>query len=371
MIKPRETVKNFAPYIAGRPIEEIKRIYKLKKVIKLASNENPYPPPKSVQDAIKNYAGTVNRYPDSNGWQLKKAIAKNFGVKISNVFLGNGTDEIIEILAKAFLEKTDEIIVSKHAFIRYKMAADLMDAKTKTIPMTPHQDTGGGFTHDLKKMALSATKKTKFIFIANPNNPTGTYNTNSEIKEMFEILKKKKLNPVVVFDEAYHDFVEAKDYSSAINYFKKGMKNICVLRTFSKIFALAGLRLGFAIGDEKIFEILERIRPPFNTTLLSQKAGICAIREKNYIKIIKKRILSEKKKLLKKLEISGFEVIPSQTNFLLVNVKNGRSVFKKLLERGVIVRAMDEYELPQYIRVTIGTPEENRIFLRELLHLKK
>jgi len=362
MIKPRKTVKNFAPYIAGRPIEEIKRIYKLKKVIKLASNENPYSPPKSVQNVIKNCASAINRYPDSNGWKLKKAIAKNFGVKISNVFLGSGADEIIEILAKAFLEKTDEIIVSKHVFIRYKMAADLMDAKTKEIPMKD-------FTHDLKKMALSATKKTKFIFIVNPNNPTGTYNTNSEIMEMFKILKKKKLNPVVVFDEAYYDFAEAKDYSSAINYFKKGMKNICVLRTFSKIYALAGLRLGYAIGDEKIFEILERIRPPFNTTLLSQKAGICALKEKKYIKEVKGKILSEKKKLQKALEILGFEFIPSQTNFLLINVKNGSFVFKKLLERGVIVRAMDEYELPQYIRVTIGTPEENKIFLKELLNL--
>ncbi|MBA3051614.1 aminotransferase class I/II-fold pyridoxal phosphate-dependent enzyme, partial [bacterium] len=262
MIKARKALKSFSPYIAGRPISEIKRLYKLKKVVKLASNENPYDPPKKVMDAVIRGAREVNRYPDSNAYELKKKIALKMGVSPANIVVGNGADEIIELLGKAFLEPSDRIIVSRHAFIRYRMTADLMNAATKTVNMK-------NYTHDLAKMATAAGSKDKFIFITNPSNPTGTYSTKKEIEEMFSILRKKKTSVIPVFDEAYVDFTDAKDYVSAIDYFRRG-KKIIILRTFSKTYGMAGLRMGFAVAPKKICEILERIRPPFNTTSVSQ-----------------------------------------------------------------------------------------------------
>ncbi|MCD6412951.1 MAG: histidinol-phosphate transaminase [Elusimicrobia bacterium] len=355
MIKPRKAIKNFAPYVAGRPIEEIKRIYKLKKVVKLASNENPYLPPENVIKKIKNLAGAVNRYPDSNASRVKKAIAERLEVGEKNIVVGSGADEIIELLAKAYLESEDRIVVSRHSFIRYEMAARLMGAKTKIVRMR-------NFKHNLKAMAEVAGKKDKFLFVANPSNPTGTYNTKAEVEKMLEILEEKKLRTIPVFDEAYIDFARADDYASAMEFFRKG-KNIIIMRTFSKIYGMAGLRVGFAVASEKICETLERIRPPFNTTLISQAAAMAAVNETNYAKKTAEKILSAKKLLEKNLRKAGFEFVPSQTNFLLVKVGNGKKVFKKLLEMGVIVRAMDEYELPKYIRVTVGKPSENKFFI--------
>jgi len=362
MITPRKTVKNFAPYVAGKPIEEIKLIYKLKKVIKLASNENPYPPPESVIKKIRTLSKSVNRYPDSNGYAVKKVIAEKFGVKTDCIVLGSGADEIIELLAKAYLEPENGIIISQYTFLRYEMAARLMNAKVKKIKMRK-------FTHNLRKMAAAATPRDKFIFIDNPDNPTGTYNTESEIKEMFETLKKKKIGVIPVFDEAYTDFTTAKDYVSMIKYFKRG-KKIIILRTFSKTYAMAGLRFGFAIAPAEICGVIERIRPPFNTTVISQAAAIAALSDKKYIGEIRKKILLEKKNLARTLNAMGFTVVPSETNFLLVKVGNGEDIFKKLLKMGVIVRAMDEYGLPAYIRVTVGKPSENRFFINCLKKIK-
>ena len=363
MIKPRKAIKNFAPYVAGRPIEEIKRIYNLKKVVKLASNENPYPPPESVSKTIKKLAEEVNRYPDSNAYKAKKFIADWLKTSEENIIIGSGADEIIELLAKAYLEPSDRIVVSRHSFIRYKMAAQLMGAKTKTVEMK-------NLTHDLERMAKAAGKKDKFIFIANPNNPTGTYNSKEEIENYFRILKKRKIEAVSVFDEAYINFAEAADCVSALDYFKKG-ENVVILRTFSKIFAMAGLRLGIAVADKKICQTIERIRPPFNTTLISQAAAVEAVRSGNYAEEIAKKISLEKQRLEKKLSKLGLEYVPSQTNFLLVKVGSGKKVFNRLLKMGVIVRAMDEYELPEYIRVTVGKPAENRLFLECLEKIRR
>ncbi|MCD6310956.1 MAG: histidinol-phosphate transaminase [Elusimicrobia bacterium] len=363
MIKARKALKSFSPYVAGRPISEIKRLYKLKKVVKLASNENPYAPPKKVMAAIRAAAGAVNRYPDSNAFELKKKIRSKMGVTPENIVVGNGADEIIELLGKAFLDPQDRIIVSRHAFIRYRMAADLMSAETKTVDMK-------NYAHDLVKMAEAAGKRDKFLFVTNPSNPTGTYSGKKEIEKMFAILKKKKDAPVIVFDEAYVDFADAKDYVSAINYFKAG-KKIIILRTFSKNYGMAGLRMGFAVAPKEICSILERIRPPFNTSTLSQAAAIAALEDTSYVKTVKKKILAEKKRMEKNLSQMGLEYVPSQANFLLVNVGNGNKMFTKLLKMGVIVRGMAEYELPEFIRVTVGKPAENNFFIKCLKKIKK
>ncbi|PKM99920.1 MAG: histidinol-phosphate transaminase [Elusimicrobia bacterium HGW-Elusimicrobia-2] len=362
MIKARKALKSFSPYIAGRPISEIKRLYKLKKVVKLASNENPYDPPKKVMEAVIRGARDVNRYPDSNAYELKKKIALKMGVSPANIVVGNGADEIIELLGKAFLEPSDRIIVSRHAFIRYRMTADLMNAATKTVNMK-------NYTHDLAKMAEAAGAKDKFIFITNPSNPTGTYSTKKEIEEMFSIFRKKKTSAIPVFDEAYVDFTDAKDYVSAIDYFRRG-KKIIILRTFSKTYGMAGLRIGFAVAPKEICEILERIRPPFNTTSVSQEAAIAALDESDYVKSITKKILAEKKRMEKNLSAMGLEYVPSQANFLLVKVGDGNKIFTALLKMGVIVRGMAEYELSEFIRVTVGKPEENDFFIKCLKKIK-
>ncbi|MBU4134756.1 histidinol-phosphate transaminase, partial [bacterium] len=306
MIKPRKAVSSFSPYIAGRPISEIKRLYKLKKVVKLASNENPYEPPKKVLAAIRQNAAAVNRYPDSNAYELKHKIAKKMGVKAENIIVGNGADEIIELLGKAFLDPCDRIIVSRHAFIRYRMAADLMSAETKTVDMK-------NYAHDLVKMAEAAGKRDKFLFVTNPSNPTGTYSSKKEIDKMFAILKKNKNAPMIVFDEAYADFADAKDYVTAIKYFKAG-KKIIILRTFSKTYGMAGMRLGFAVAPEEICEIIERIRPPFNTTSLSQAGAIAALDDDSYVSRTCRKILDEKKRLEKNLTEMNLKFVPSQTN---------------------------------------------------------
>ncbi|MEA2082082.1 MAG: histidinol-phosphate transaminase [Elusimicrobiota bacterium] len=363
MIKARKALKSFSPYVAGRPISEIKRLYRLKKVVKLASNENPYEPPKKVIAAIRAAAADVNRYPDSNAFELKKKIASKMGVSTENIVVGNGADEIIELLGKAFLDTRDRIIVSRHAFIRYRMAADLMSAETKTVNMK-------NYKHDLVNMAKAAGKRDKFLFVTNPSNPTGTYSTKKEIAKMFSILKKKGNAPVVVFDEAYVDFADAKDYMTAINYFKAG-KKIIILRTFSKNYGMAGLRMGFAVAPKEICAILERIRPPFNTSTLSQAAAIAALEDTSYVKRVKKKILAEKKRMEKNLSAMGFKYVPSQANFLLVNVGNGNKIFTELLKTGVIVRGMAEYELPEFIRVTVGKPAENDFFIKCLKNIKK
>ncbi len=362
MIKARKALNSFSPYVAGRPISEIKRLYKLKKVIKLASNENPYEPPKKVIASIRTGASSVNRYPDSGAHELKKKIAAKMGVSPENIIVGNGADEIIELLGKAFLDPRDRIIVSRHAFIRYRMAADLMNAGTKTVNMK-------NYTHDLVKMAEAAGKRDKFIFVTNPSNPTGTYNSKKEIDKMFAIIKKKKIAPMIVFDEAYVDFADAKDYASAIKYFKAG-KKIIILRTFSKTYGMAGLRIGFAVAPKEICSILERIRPPFNTTAVSQAAAIAALEDVSYVKAIKKKILNEKKRMEKNLSAMGLEYVPSQTNFLLVNVGDGNKMFTKLLKMGVIVRGMAEYELPEFIRVSVGKAAENDFFIKCLKKIK-
>jgi len=362
MIKARKALKSFSPYVAGRPVSEIRRLYKLSKVVKLASNENPYDPPVKVVKAVTGGAREVNRYPDSNAYELKKKLALKMGVKAENIVVGNGADEIIELLGKAFLETSDRIVVSRHAFIRYRMTADLMNAATKTVNMK-------NYTHDLAKMANAAGAKDKFIFIANPSNPTGTYNSKKEIEEMFAVLKKRKTQAIPVFDEAYVDFTDAPDYVSAIDYFRRG-KKLIILRTFSKTYGMAGLRLGFAVAPAEICAILERIRPPFNTTSLSQEAAIAALDETSYVKTITKKILNEKKRMEKNLSGMGLKYVPSQANFLLINVGYGNKIFTELLKMGVIVRGMAEYELPAYIRVTIGKPAENDFFIKCLKKIK-
>jgi histidinol-phosphate aminotransferase len=352
----RKNVLKMDPYLPGKPIKEVERELGIKNIIKIASNENPFGPSDKVINAIKKGLNTLNRYPEGSGFYLKKALARKLRIKPENIILGNGTDEIIELLAKAFLNPEDNIVVSECAFIRYKMAGDLMGCKVIAVPMK-------NFTHDLMAMKKAINNKTKMVFIANPNNPTGTYVSK---KELADFMRGMPAAVLVVFDEAYYEYVMEKDYPQTLNYVKEG-KSVIVMRTFSKIYSLAGLRIGFAVTKPEIIEYLELVRPPFNTNSLAQLAAEASLNDTARLNKCRNMVQEEKKILYRNLENMGITYILSAANFVLMKMPiNGRDVFKLLLKEGVIVRSMEEYKFPEYIRVTIGTKEENRKFIRAL-----
>ncbi|MDR2436853.1 MAG: histidinol-phosphate transaminase [Endomicrobium sp.] len=365
----RKACDGFKPYVAGKPIEEIKREYNLKEVIKLASNENPLGASKKALKALKNNFNKVFFYPDSNSFDLKKSLSKRYRLPIENIFVAAGGDEIIELIAKLFFNFEDEIVVSKYSFIRYSMAVQLMGSKAVVVSMD------GKFRYDLQALARACNKNTKAVFVTNPNNPTGTYSTKEEISEFLENLPLNKfgIKPIVVLDEAYFEYGSIeRDYPNGINYLKNN-PNLIVFRTFSKIYGLAGLRVAYGFADRSVVDYIERIRLPFNVNLLAQAAACAAITDKAQVVRSQKLIVKEKKYLYKEFEEIGLKYIKSAANFILFKPFPllGKNVFVKLLKEGVIVRAMDEYDLPDWIRVTVGLHKENELFVMKLKKVLK
>ncbi|MFH1379579.1 MAG: histidinol-phosphate transaminase [bacterium] len=354
----RSCVKKFKPYVPGKPIEELKRELKLKKTVKLASNENPLGPSGRAVTAMKKAASAVFLYPDGSSRELREALAKKHRVSVNQVILGSGTDEIIEIIGKTFFKQGDNIVVSKHAFIRYKMAGDLMQIKVKEVPMK-------NYTHDVERMRKAIDSKTVAVFIANPNNPTGTYIADKELLNFITHVPRRVL---IVLDEAYFEYASIyADYPNGISLFLRGFSNIITLRTFSKIYSLAGARIGYGIGDRAVIDPMDRIRPPFNITRLSQAAAIASLRSNELVTQSLAMVSKGKQALYRELDKRLLPYVPSAGNFVLIKVPgSGAAIFKKLLKKGVIIRAMDEYELPDFIRVTIGKPDEMRFFIRAL-----
>ncbi len=357
----RKNILNMEPYLPGKPIKEVQRELGIKNIIKLASNENPLGPSKRVVAAIQRNLFEINRYPEGSGFCLRQALSKKLKINSQNLILGNGTDELIELIGKTFINCSDEIIVSEGAFIRYKMAGDLMDCKVMSVPMKD-------FTHDLAGIKKAITSRTKVIFIANPNNPTGTYVNKKDLANFMDGIPS---NLLVVFDEAYYEYVQEKDYPQTILYVKQG-RNVIVLRTFSKIYSLAGLRIGYGISTSEIIDYLNRIRPPFNTNSLAQVSAEAALDDSNHLKRSIEMVIKGKKLLCKNFDQMGLSYIPSAVNFILVNVReNGKNIFNKLLHEGVIVRSMEEYGFNSYIRVTVGLEKENRKFLKAFKKVMK
>lgn len=344
------------PYLPGKPIDEVKRELGLQDVYKLASNENPYPPSPKVLKAIAGEVKNLNRYPDGNCFYLRQALAKKFNVDDDQVIFGNGSDEIIVLATRAFTGEGDEVVIAKPTFLIYEIAAKVSGA---TIRMVPSKD----FRYDLKGMREAVTDKTKIIFIANPDNPMGTYLTKNEVEAFLKDLPK---DIIVFFDEAYFEFVGKKDYPNTRELLNR-YPNIIFTRTFSKAYSLAGLRVGYGIASKGTAEILNRIREPFNVNSLAQVAAVAALSDKAYYGGVIKEIASEKKRLYKNLKKLGLSFIESETNFVLINVKaDSLAVSQKLLRKGMIVREMGFWGLDQFIRVTIGTPKENAMFIKIL-----
>lgn len=355
----RKNVQNITPYVGGRPIEEIKRQFRLKEVIKLASNENPLGgSPKAVR-AMQKALKSVNRYPDGQGFYLKKGLAEFLKVEPENLVLGNGSDELIDIIIKTFVEDDENIVTSEVTFLEYEIISKVNNKKVITVPLK-------SFKYDLAGLKNAISDKTKLVFIANPNNPTGTYLTKGQIQDFLKGLPE---HVIVVLDEAYDTFIDVDDYPSGLDYFKDA--NVITLKTFSKGYGLAGLRIGYAIARKEFTSFMERVRQPFNTNLIAQEAALAALGDKAFLKKARRINAEGKKYFSSALKQLGIFYVDSVTNFILMDVQeDGVGLFKKMLEKGVIVRDMKQYNLNNFIRVTIGTEKENKRFISVLKEIK-
>lgn len=351
----RKNIVNLAPYIAGKPIDETKRQLGLKEVIKLASNENPLGPSPRAVDAIKKNLKGINRYPDSQGFYLKRKLAKALNIEPDNIALGNGSDELIDVIIKTFVEEDESIITADITFLEYEIISSALGRKVIKAPLKY-------FKYDLEAIKKRINKKTKVIFISNPNNPTGTYVTKYEIEEFIAGLPD---NILIVLDEAYDTFIDVDDFPNSLKYVKN--KNVIILKTFSKAYGLAGLRIGYAIAERGLISYMERVRQPFNVNLLAQVGAVAALDDNEFLVKTRKLILEGKNYLYEGLKQLGLAYLPSVTNFILIDMeRDGVGIFKEILKCGVIVRDMKQYGLKNFIRVTIGTKKENERFLKVL-----
>ena len=358
-----EYVRNLVPYVPGKPIEELERELGVKNSIKIASNENPLGPSPKALVAIRKALRNLHRYPDGNGTYLKEKLAKKLGVSPDNIILGNGSNEVLELLTATFMMPGDEAVMSEHAFVVYSLAVDSR-GYTKRVAKP-----GENFGHNLEAMAELINERTRMVFIANPNNPTGTYVTKAELENF---LKKVPDRVIVAMDEAYFEFVEKKDYPDTLKLIKQGKRNLVTIRTFSKIYGLAGLRIGYGIADEEIVALMNRVRQPFNTNSLAQVAAMAALDDKAHINRTKKNNRLGMKYLEREFNRLKIKYIPSVTNFILFKTPiDAGKFYHEMLLRGVILRPMGGYGLPEWIRVTIGTPLENKRFIRTMEEVLK
>ncbi len=351
MIHPPEYVLGIQPYVPGKPIEELERELGISDSIKLASNENPVGPSPAALKVIKDSFSDINRYPDGAGYYLRKALSDLLSVKEDEIILGNGSNELLDIAAKTYLKDGDEAVMAVPSFVVYSMAVQSVGGNPVQVPLKD-------YTHDLSAMADAITPKTKIIFIANPNNPTGTINKKDEFDRMME---KVSNDILVVIDEAYYEYVSGPDYADSMKYLGSE-KNILVLRTFSKIYGLAGLRIGYGIAKKEILSDMNRLRAPFNTNTIAQRAALAALKDSEHV--INSRNINEagKKYLYRELESIGIKYVPTEANFIYMPIGDSMSVYNGLLKMGVIIRPMG----PKAIRVTIGLPEENKRFIEAL-----
>ncbi len=352
----KKAILKVKPYVPGKPIEEVKRELGLKKVIKLASNENPYGPSPKVLKAIEKASKGLNRYPDGDCYYLRQELAKRLNVSSDQLTFGNGSDELIVLAVRAFVNEGDEVIIAQPSFLIYDIASQIVGARIKAIPLK-------NFHYDLEGMKKAVTKKTKIIFFGNPDNPAGTYLTEQDVRIFLEGLRKDIL---VFIDEAYYEYVTAKDYVNSLKLLNFH-KNVIVTRTFSKMYGLAGLRVGYGIANSELTGLLNRIREPFNVNSLAQAGALACLKDGAYYRELARKIEKQRKFLYTSFEKSGVFYRKSCTNFILVDVnQNASNVSKQLMKKGVIVRDMSIWGLNQFIRVSIGTEKENRKFIRLL-----
>jgi histidinol-phosphate aminotransferase len=351
-----EGVRQLVPYVAGKPIEELERELGLTNIIKLASNENPLGPGKKALGAIQAALPKLTLYPDGNGFNLKSALAKKYALNADQITLGNGSNELLELVARAFLAPGLEAMFSQHAFAVYPIVTQAVGATAVVVPAL-------NYGNDLEAMAARVSDLTRIIFIANPNNPTGTLLSQVDLGQFISALPKHCL---CVLDEAYFEFVGDKEGINSIGWLKTN-PNLIITRTFSKAYGLAGLRVGYGLSSPEIADILNRVRQPFNNNALALAAAEAALGDDEYLQqtiAVNTQGMSELTAGFKALSL---EWIPSAGNFVAVNLKRpGQPVYEALLRKGVIVRPVANYGLPNHLRISIGTQAENQFFLKAL-----
>lgn len=344
----------------GKPISETKREFGLKEVYKLASNESPIPPNQKVRDAIITALDEIHRYPDGAAFEMRRAVAEYYNVPENWLLFGNGSDEVVDILVQVYCQPGDSILTSQAAFSAYEISATSVRVKAQHAPLT------SDLRFDLKKMGqmIEADPKIKMVFLPNPNNPTGTYFTTSEFDAFMQVADKRDL--FVILDEAYIEFVHAKDYPHGRDYQKK-YPNVLLLRTMSKVFGLASLRVGLLIAPPAICDMMNRVRKPFNNNSLAQVAVVAALKDKEHLEKVKKLTWDGLDYYYGELTKMGLKYWSSQGNFVLFDTgRDAGEVYQELLKEGVILRPVKAYGFPTYLRMSVGLPEENQIAIRAL-----
>jgi len=349
-------VRNLQPYQPGKPVESLERELGLTDIIKLASNENPRGVSPLVVDAVNETLLSAARYPDGSGTSLKQSLAERLRVSSEAVTLGNGSNDVLDLIVRAVVNPGEEVVVSEHAFAVYVLASMSVNAQLRVVPAS-------GFGHDLAAMSDAVTSKTKLVFVANPNNPTGTYSSREAVEKFLNVLPPTVL---AVLDEAYFEYVTNADYPDGLTLLSRH-PNLIVVRTFSKAYGLAGLRVGYGIASKEIAEVSNRVRHPFNVNALALAAAEAALGDETFLAESIQQNLEGLKQLGSGLDKIGLDWIPSVANFICARVgRNAGQIYQMMLERGVIVRPVSNYGLPEHLRISIGLESENARALKVL-----
>ncbi len=364
MIQVRKVLNQIKPYVPGKPIEEVQRELGIQKIIKLASNENPLGCSAKAKSAMQKTLENPALYPDANCTDLRNMLAKKMNLKPTQFFFGAGSDGIIEMIPKAFMNPEEESIMASITFPLYETGIILADGVCVKVPLDAN------YCFDLDAMAQRINEKTKIIWLCNPNNPTGTIFTKQQQEKFLQMVPK---DVIVILDEAYYEYVTCETYPESLDLLKQ-YPNVIILRTFSKIYGLASLRVGYAISNEYIIAQLEKVRSPFNVNRFAQAAAIASLEDKEFRNLSYKTNKENKEFLYRSFEKLGLDYLPSETNFVTFDVKkDSQEVFHALLHKGFIVRPCSGYDMPTWIRVTIGTNDECKAFvhvLEEVLDLE-
>ncbi len=356
-MRARPHLWQLEPYPPGKPLEVLKRELGLNEIIRLSANENPLGASPRVLQAIQQFLPNIHLYPDGACQHLRQALSAFYNLPPDHFAFGNGSDELIHFLGLAYLEPGDEVIVANPSFVRYDATALLNNAILHRVPLTPD------YRHDLPAMSARVNPHTKLLFIANPNNPTGTIVHRAELEALLNALPAHVL---IVLDEAYFEYVDHPDYPDGLDYVRAG-RNVVVLRTFSKAYGLAGLRIGYAVARPEILEPLERVREPFNVNSVAQVAAAAALTDQEHVQRIRELNRQGLQFFYRLCEQLRLPYVPSWANFVLMDVgRDSREVAGKLLQQGILVRTGDIFGMPTFLRVNTGTAEQNERFAHAL-----
>jgi histidinol-phosphate aminotransferase len=349
-------IATLQPYPPGKPLEELEREYGITGSIKLASNENPLGPSPRAIEAIRNHLNTLHRYPDGGGYYLKQRLSQRWGVSESSIVLGNGSNEVIDLAIRAFVQPGDEVLMSNPTFLVYHLMVQVVGGRAIQVPLDR-------FAHNLEAMAAAVTPRTRLVFLDNPNNPSGAVISRRD----FETFRSRIPEDIpIVLDEAYMEFADSNLTVTGFDY-QEGNPAVITLRTLSKAYGLAGLRIGYGVMSPELADYLNRVRQPFNTNSLAQVAAVAALDDEPFFQETLNVVRQGLALLYKELADMQLNTLPTQTNFFLIELPCGaRKVYEAMLRRGVIVRAMNAYGLDNHIRISVGLPEENRRFLDTL-----